>query len=730
MPIFSKTRALAAAAFVLSAYAVETHVWQSAEQSDYEKATLKNIALRSDGRLSLAPVFKEVMDTSVGFLWALAEDSKGRLYAGGGSPSGSQAKLYVREPDGKSKVLAELEGLEIHAIAIDKRDRVYAATAPDGKVFRIGGNGKAELFYDPKAKYIWAMAFNSKGELIVATGDRGEIHKVGADGKGSVFFQTDETHARSLVIDGNDNLIVGTEPGGLVIRVSPAGEGFVLYQTAKREVTAVAVGKDGVIYAAAVGNKPAPATLPSPQPAPPPAPAPAAGTGGQQRAAQPPPPTLNFPAPGVAGGSEVYRIQTDGYPRRIWSQAQDLVYTLAFDRQNRLLIGTGNRGKIYRLETDNLHSLLVTSSSTQITAFAASARNGIYAATANVSKVYQLGPDLEKEGTLDSDVYDVGSFAQWGRLHFQGQEAGGKVGFATRSGNLDRPQKNWSQWTDVPLDSMGGRIGSPAARFVQYRLRLTAAGDGKSPEVSSVEVAYLPRNVAPVIDEIEATPQNYRFPQNPLNLTASQSITLPAMGQKKRAASTAAIDSSGTTMNYAKGHVGVRWLAADDNGDTLLYKVEIRGVNESTWKVLKEKIRERYVSWDSTSYPDGEYRLRITATDSPSNPPDLALSASRESDPILVDNTPPKIANLAAAPNGGKVTIRWRAKDALSNLDKAEYSVNGGDWTVVEPTTKLTDSQEHDYVLTLDKTAGEMTVAVRVTDEYDNVAVEKVVVKP
>ena len=59
-----------------------------------------------------------------------------------------------------------------------------------------------------------------------------------------------------MAIDAHDNLIVGTDPGGLVMRVSPAGEGFVLYQMAKKEVTAVAVGKDGSIYAAAVGVKP------------------------------------------------------------------------------------------------------------------------------------------------------------------------------------------------------------------------------------------------------------------------------------------------------------------------------------------------------------------------------------------------------------------------------------------------------------------------------------------
>jgi len=123
-------------------------------------------------------------------------------------------------------------------------------------VYKVSQSGKSEVFYDPKTKYIWALAFDSKGNLFVATGDQGEIHRVTPDGKGSVFFRSEESHARSLAVDAHDNVIVGTEPNGLVIRVSPAGEGFVLYEMPKKEVTAVAVAKDGSIYAAGVGTKP------------------------------------------------------------------------------------------------------------------------------------------------------------------------------------------------------------------------------------------------------------------------------------------------------------------------------------------------------------------------------------------------------------------------------------------------------------------------------------------
>ena len=170
---------------------------------------------------------------------------------------------------GKSRTFAELDGLEIHALAVDSNGQVFAATDPDGKVYKIGADGKPRCFYDPHQKYIWALAFNRKGDLFVATGDQGEIHRVSPDGQGSVFFKTEETHARSLAFDAQDNLIVGTEPGGLVLRVSPTGQGFVLYQAPKREITSVAVAKDGAIYAAGVGNKtlvpaPAPPSLPAP----------------------------------------------------------------------------------------------------------------------------------------------------------------------------------------------------------------------------------------------------------------------------------------------------------------------------------------------------------------------------------------------------------------------------------------------------------------------------------
>ncbi len=725
----------AAATLAMSLAAVETRFWQQYDAADYEKASLTNLSLRSDGRLALAPVFKEAFDSSTAFLWAVAEDSKGNLYLGGGAPSASTAKLFLIDVQGRGRMLAELSGLEIHAIAIDRSDRVYAATSPDGKVYRVDSAGKAEVFYDPKSKYIWAMAFNSRGELVVATGDQGEIHKVAADGKGSVFFRTEETHARSLTLDSADNLILGTEPGGLIVRVSPAGQGFVLHQTAKREVTSVAVGRDGSVYAAAVGNK-QPSTLLPPPMAPQPVPVQPGPIAGQAVAAGPaarpaPQPVQAVPlAPSIVGGSEVIRIDKEGAPRRIWTHSNDVVYAICFDRQGRVLLGTGNRGRIYRLDSERLYTNLVRSTATQITGFHASPRGPIYVVSANIGKLYQLGPDFEKEGSLESDVFDSGAFSYWGRLRFEGSESGGGVRVETRSGNLDRPQKNWSPWAAVALNSRAGRVTTPAARFLQYRLTLSASPAGASPEISLVETAYLTRNVAPQVDEIETTPANYRFPAASTSLTATPTLTLPGMGQRTRSSGGGvSLDTSTYTMNYSKGHIGARWRASDDNGDTLTYKAEIRGAGETQWKLLKDNIRERHLSWDSTAFPDGEYRIRITATDAPGNPPAQALEGSLESDSFVIDNTPPQISGLTAAFEQGALAARFKARDARSVIEKAEYSINGGEWRLVTPVSRLSDALELDFAFTAASPgAGEVTIAVRVTDEFDNQAVDKVTI--
>lgn len=730
--------AIPAAALLLPA--TNTQIWSQSDYDDFTKGSLKKLSVSSDGRVTLAPRFREIFDSASVYLWALAEDSKGNVYAGGGGPGGPGARVYQITPDGKSKTLAEFEDLEVHAIAVDRRDRVYAATSPDGKVYRLSANGESEIFFDPRAKYIWGMAFNSKGELFIATGDRGEIYRVSPDGKGGVFYKTAETHARSLAIDAQDNLIIGTEPGGLIIRVAPDAAGFVLYQAPKREITSVAVAKNGAIYAVGIGNKSAQALLPTVPSTRPPAQQPvttpaAPGTQVQPRPVTPVVPVTPQPAvtpPSVPGGSEVYRIEPDGLPLKVWSHTRDVAYAIAFDPEGRPLIGTGNKGTVYRLDSDRVYTELLKVPPTQVTFIFAGRGARLYAATGNVGKVYQIGPGLEKEGTLESDVFDAKLFSRWGRISFRGRANEGRIAIETRSGNMDRPEQDWSPWSAPITSPEGAEVTSPPARFIQWRARLSASPAGASPVVESVDLAYMSRNVPPVLRAVEITPANYRFPaQAAVSNPTPRNITLPPIGRPARqSAPSTSPGSSPVSMSYAKGYIGARWAASDENGDDLIFTVDIRGEGETEWKPLKDKLTESRISWDSTAFPDGEYRLRITASDTPSNPRGQALSAELVSELFLIDNTPPAISGLTASTVDGNLRVAFRASDALSLIERAEISVNGGEWTVVDPVTKLSDSRLEDYEVMLPAPPGrEQTVAVRVADEYENEAVAKAVVR-
>ncbi|MGH9697803.1 MAG: hypothetical protein ACRD5Z_26925, partial [Bryobacteraceae bacterium] len=243
-------------------------------------------------------------------------------------------------------------------------------------------------------------------------------------------------------------------------------------------------------------------------------------------------------------------------------------------------------------------------------------------------------------------------------------------------------------------------------------------------------------NIAPVVREIEVADANYRASTSTFlerNVEPSGSaltLTLPPIGSRKSASTPVRLEGTGgMTLQYAKGYMTARWAALDANGDALIYKVEIRGEPESLWRALKEKVHEGYLSFDSSAFPDGKYAIRVTASDAPSNTPSTALSASLESAPFNIDNTPPQIISGGAKEESGAMLIDFTAKDASSWINKAEYSVNGGDWTLLDPVTRVSDGKELHYQLRIPKPASHdrKIIAVRVFDENDNGSVQRFV---
>jgi hypothetical protein len=742
-------RLLCAASLLLLAavtlHADHTRRWKQSTYDEFLKGTAKGVAVRSDGHLELAPKFKLISDADASYLWSLRTDPSGALYAAGGSP----AKVFRFEAGGKPKIVFESTDLLAQSIAFDAKGTLYVATSPDGKIYKVSSSGEKSVFFDPKTKYIWDLAFGADGTLYVATGDKGQVFAVSPDGKGEPFYASDEAHIKVLDFDAKGHLLAGTEPNGRVLRItrsagkktgaenSPA-DGFVIYETAKREVTSLSVASDGTIYVSAIGEKTRSNTN---------APSAVISTSqGTTTITQMNPPgaqnAVPFTAFPSAISSSIYRISTEGAPEEIWTSRDEVVYALGLNSDGRLLAGTGNNGSLLVIDGRGVYAQLAKSGSAQITGIARNSGGKVFLCTANPGKVFSLGPDYESEGTFESQSFDAKLFSDWGRLDWWGPPANAtqvktvkdnkspRLEFFMRSGNTEDPGREWSRWFG-PYTTAPPQIEAPSARFLQWKAVIHdgRAGDG----IDWVSVSYQPKNVAPVIDGIAIQDPSVRAQASQL---ISGAPTTVALRQPPGPTPTGVVITT-TSAKFdqppqgilQKGYQSVLWSAHDDNDDELQYSVYFRSENSSEWLLLKDKLDQKFYSWDATSMPDGAYYLKIVATDTPANPPSLALKTERESERFEIDNTAPTISKIEASPTGMNADrshgvsydFQFTATDSSSSIERAQYSVDGGDWILLAPTTGINDSKVENYNFTVrGLMPGEHTIAVRAYDRFDN----------
>lgn len=711
-----------------------TRTWEQWKFEDLIKGTNQGVAILSGGGLELAPAFKSLSTTPSTYIWSIAADRDGNLYAAAGSP----ARVYRVTPDGKTSTIFEPQELQIQSLVVSKNGAIYAATNPDGKIYKIEHRGvspeqaqeaaektkstveagwSASIYFDPKTKYIWNLALDDSGKLYVATGDQGQIFRVAPNGDHSLFFKSDEAHIRVLTFDANGNLIAGSDGSGLVYRIAPNGDAFVLYSAPKKEITALAIDHDGNIYAAGVGEKRTEGgatsfsaiSIPS------------SSTGGAQAGAGPTaststPTLITLPStPSAAGGSEIYRIAPDGSPARLWASREDLVYALAFDSHGQLLAGTGNRGHIFAIRGEDQFTDLLKASASQVTAFAAAPSGGLYASTSNLGKVFLMSAAPAAEGSYESDVFDTHIFSRWGRAEFRGA---GNVELFARSGNVDNPDRNWSAWKQIDLQK-DGAIGVPAARFIQWKSVLRAGNP--APRVDSVAINYLPKNVAPDFDDVSVQ-VGVRYQALPkTDSGSSQHFDTPP------------------PSTHDRDSIGVKWSVHDDNEDQMVYSVYYRGDGQTRWLLLKDSLTDKFYSFDASLLPDGGYKVKVIASDAPSHSPGQGLTAERESARFVVDTTPPTIENLTASEEDNQIHVRFTAKDTFSPIKRAEYSIDAEDWQLVEPVDQISDSktESYDFRVTIpinpsssEKTSGiEHVVVVRAYDRFDNMNAAKTVIR-
>ena len=189
-----------------------------------------------------------------------------------------------------------------------------------------------------------------------------------------------------------------------------------------------------------------------------------------------------------------------------------------------------------------------------------------------------------------------------------------------------------------------------------------------------------------------------------------------------------------------KTAVTVRWAAHDDNGDDLIYSVWYRGAGEKNWRLLKDKIREKFLSFDASLLPDGNYEAKVVASDSPIHTDADALTGERVSERVCGGYDSAGAGGADGGDGAGtpaKIHATFSAKDAISPIAHAEYSVDAGPWQYLEPVGRVSDSLEERYDFTAavpdcdcgGTDAREHVLAVRVYDRYENVVAVKAVVR-
>ena len=752
-------------------------IWKLAGHGDFIKGETRGVSITGKGRLTLSPVLDLVFESDEPLIWSLAADSRGNLYAG----TGNDGKLYRIDPAGRSEVFFDADELEIRSVVIDRNDRVFAATFPDGRIYRIEPDGTHAVFLDPARDgglngpdggsggdpddgtgdgtgdgpgggtgYIWSLALDAAGVLFAGTGAQGRVYRIDENGGAHLLAELEEAHVMALAVDGSGRLIAGTEPGGRVYRISTDGAISVLHDSPYGEVNTLLVAEDGAVFAGALSGPRRGAR---------------GGRAGTAGASMPPPPTGAPDDPGggamlsavevtasaeaadrpsvrgfATGGSVVFRIDPDGRVEEWWRSGTDVGLSLAMRGENELLIGTGSSGRLYSVRERGDGTLLNELQESQITALAPDASDGVVVATSNRGNLYRLRSTPVREGEYESDVRDTRGMARWGRIRWENEQPPGtSVRLFARSGNTDSPDQTWSEWTGPYTDPAGEALTCPPARYLQWKAVLGTRNE-ETPSVSSVSASYLTRNNPPRVHAVTVYEPGVYLrdaAQGPGGQSGQTDLPPGIAAQVGGRGNNRGQSASSGSPAYRKGMRAVAVRASDPDGDGLSYEIFFRGEAEETWKLLESERRTPSYSWDSETFPDGEYVLRVVASDVPSNPPDQALEAEYLSESFLVDNTGPLVTGIDVADSqdgqdgrdGQGARLSFTVRDGASPLFRVEYAIDGGDWRVVHPEDGVTDSETEEFEVALDGLeSGEHTLAIRARDTSNNTGTGKRVV--
>ncbi|MFO0960276.1 MAG: hypothetical protein U0800_23020 [Isosphaeraceae bacterium] len=551
----------------------------------------------------------------------------------------------------------KLDALRVWDLARSSDGALYAATGDEGKVFRRRGAGDWEVAHDSGDTQVLSLVALRDGKVLAGTGPSGLVIDVTDPSAKGRPIGPGVLYVWDLAADPDGNVFAATGPQGQLWKRSATGAWTLVFDSPQAHLLCLALAADGSVYAGSDGegivyrlgaDGKVTALFDAPQNevkalAVAPDGTVYAGTGAESPASPP----NGQPVP---ADNSVYRIGPEGSARELLKLPKTMVLALAWDRGN-LLVGTGPEGLLHEVDVEDREATpLARVDQGHLTAVVADV-GGVWLGSGDPAAVYRLETTYIASGTLTSAVHDAKLVSRFGAATWKADEpAGTKVEFQVRTGNTGEPDATWSAWSPPLIDSTPGAI--PGGRFAQYRATLHSTNPRSTPLLRSFSIRYRSANAAPELAKLE----------------------VPDLSQ-----------GDGTPR---KGKLAIQWEASDPNGDSLAFTLEIRKEGWPAWVALNEKpTAEKKHELDLAAIPDGTYRLKVRASDRPSNDPREALTRELISDPFVVDHRPPSVA---LARDGDRFTAKLR--DDSTRIASAEFSIDGGEWTPAFPVDGLFDT--------------------------------------
>jgi len=689
--------------------------WELQNMDEFLKGKCYGISVSNEGVLTLSPGEEEIEGPSEEFYLSLLITSEGTVYLG----TGHGGNIYKINPAGKAELYFKVPEMDVYCLALDTKGYLYAGTSPNGKIYKITSKGKGDVFFNPEEKYIWSLMFSKKGNLLASVGESGGIYEINSQGEGRSILRAEENHILCMKMDKNGNLFAGSGGRGLVYRISRKNNVSVLFESSYEEVKSIDIDSEGNIYAAAGGNVISPMKVKT---------VPILKTSETDLSMTVTPSSSTFgliqPTASKQPGA-LYKINPDGLAKKLWHSDEDLIFTLVWDeKQNGVIFGTGPRGRIFMIDRNENVSLILQKNSEQVYSLN-SFNSKIYNLSNNPSNLSIILPEQGFSGEYISRVFDTKTVSSWGKISWQAdipQET--IIQFQTRSGNSNRPNQSWSEWSPPYRKFRGEQVLSPKARYIQFKVIFKTSSGKVFPRLQKVSLFYLQSNLAPVIDKIELFPPNDVFlkPPEQDEIILGTDLNLPDRVQDKYKAKI----YLSPKKSYRKGFQTVKWDARDANDDSLVYSIWIKEEKENKWRLLKEKYSEKIFAFDTLSFPDGVYFLKIESSDSPSNPVGTQLKSYKTSRSFIIDNSLPVIRNSQAVRNKNQLTLTFSVEDSFSCIKKVQFLIRPGGWKTLFPVDGICDSNKENFNLTINLPAKfDNLVSIKAVDWQDNVGVAR-----